>query len=120
PKDGEKVFAPFHTKNGPQPHEWDGLLPRFKRLYINRDISKLKGITKEDVFKVTTKSFCHTCKGTGLNPKVLACKINGLNIADYELLELTDLLKELKTIKDPIGESIANQMIPTIKQLIDM
>lgn len=120
PKDGEKVFAPFHTKNGPQPHEWDGLLSRFKRLYINRDISKLKGITKEDVFKVTTKSFCHTCKGTGLNPKVLACKINGLNIADYELLELTDLLKELKTIKDPIGESIANQMIPTIKQLIDM
>src|SRR5699024_1696345 len=22
PPKGEKVFAPFHTKNGPQPHEW--------------------------------------------------------------------------------------------------
>src|SRR5690625_4259535 len=27
PQDGEIVYAPFHTKNGPQPHEWDGLLP---------------------------------------------------------------------------------------------
>src|SRR5690554_1759199 len=22
PPEGEKVYAPFHTKNGPQPHEW--------------------------------------------------------------------------------------------------
>lgn len=49
PPDGKKVYAPFHTKNGPQPHEWDGLLPRFTRLYINRDISKLKQVSQDDV-----------------------------------------------------------------------
>lgn len=120
PKDGEKVYAPFHTKNGPQPHEWDGLLPRFTRLYINRDISKLREITEEDVFQVTTKSFCPTCEGSGLNPKVLACKINGLNIAQYDQLELTELLEELQKIDDPMGEGIAKQIIPQIKQLIHM
>src|SRR5690625_7499123 len=25
PPEGERVFAPFHTKNGPKPHDWDGL-----------------------------------------------------------------------------------------------
>ena len=98
PQNGERVFAPFHTKNGPQPHEWDGLIPRFKRLYINRDISKLRGITEEDVFKVTTQTACPTCEGSGLNPKILACKINGMNIAQYDQLELTELKNELSHI----------------------
>ena len=115
PREGERVFAPFHTKNGPQPHEWDGLLPRFTRLYINRDISKLKEVSQDDVLAVSTQSLCPTCQGSGLNPKVLECKINGLNIAEYDQLELTELLEELTNIKDPMGESIAQQAIPPCK-----
>src|SRR5699024_1477142 len=120
PPKGEKVYAPFHTKNGPQPHEWDGLLPRFTRLYINRDISKLKQVSQDDVLAVSTHSLCKTCQGSGLNPKVLECKINGLNIVEYDQLELTELLKELTKIKDPLGESIALQAIPHIRQLVEM
>lgn len=120
PPEGEKVFAPFHTKNGPQPHEWDGLLPRFKRLYIHRDVSKLKQVSEDEVFAVCTRSLCPTCHGSGLNPKVLECKINGLHIADYDRLELTELLAELMKITDPMGKSIAWQAIPSIQQLIDM
>ena len=120
PPKGEKVFAPFHTKNGPQDHEWDGLLPRFTRLYINRDITKLKQVSQDDVLAVSTHSLCPTCQGSGLNPKVLECKINGLNIAEYDQLELTEVLEELTKIKDPMGESIALQAMPLIKQLIEM
>ena len=120
PPEGEQVFAPFHTKHGPQPHEWDGLLPRFTRLYINRDISKLKQVSQDDVFAVSTQDLCSTCQGSGLNPEVLTCKINGLNIAQYDQLELTDLLEELTMIKDPLGESIVQQAISPIKQLVDM
>ena len=119
-REGERVFAPFHTKNGPQKHEWDGLLPRFTRLYINRDISKLKEVSQDDVLAVSTHSLCPTCQGSGLNPKVLECRINGLNIAEYDQLELTELLEELTNIKDPMGESIAQQAIPHIKQLVEM
>lgn len=118
--DGEKVYAPFHTKNGPQPHEWDGLLPRFTRLYIKRDITKLKEITIDDVLAVSTRTLCPTCQGSGLNPKVLECKINGLNIADYYELELNELLVELENITDSLGEPIARQLLPQVQQLIDM
>src|SRR5699024_2572599 len=111
---------PFHTKHGPQDHEWDGLLPRFTRLYINRDISKLKQISLDDVLAVSTHSLCPTCQGSGLNPKVLECRINGLNIAEYDQLELTDILEELTKIKDPMGASIALQAMPHIKQLVEM
>ncbi|WP_099364423.1 ATP-binding cassette domain-containing protein [Fredinandcohnia onubensis] len=120
PQEGEKVYAPFHTKNGPQDHEWDGLLPRFTRLYINRDITKLKEVSQDDVLAVSTHSLCPTCQGSGLNPKVLECRINNLNIADYDQLELPDIIEELKNIKDPMGESIAQQIIPHVTQLVDM
>ncbi|MBD7907790.1 ATP-binding cassette domain-containing protein [Sporosarcina gallistercoris] len=118
PPEGERVFAPFHTKDGPHDHEWDGLLPRFTRLYINRDVSKLKQTSQEDVLAVSTHTLCPTCEGSGLNPKVLECKINGYNIAEYDQLELTDLLSELSKIKDPIGKSIAQQAIPNVEQLV--
>ncbi len=120
PPEGERVFAPFHTKNGPQPHEWDGLLPRFTRLYINRDVSKLKEVSQDDVLAISTRSLCPTCQGSGLNPKVLECRINGLNIAEYDQLELTELREELTNIKDPLGEPIAQQAIPHIVQLVEM
>ena len=120
PPEGEKVYAPFHTKNGPQDHEWDGLLPRFTRLYINRDVSKLKQVSQDDVLAVSTRDLCPMCQGSGLNPKVLECRINGLNIAEYDQLELTDLLEELTKIKDPMGKSIAQQAIPFVNQLVEM
>lgn len=120
PPAGEKVNAPFHTKNGPQPHDWDGILPRFTRLYINRDISKLKEITMDDVFAVSSRGSCLTCEGSGLNPEVLASKINGLNIAAYDELELTELLHELKNINDPLGTSVAEQAIAPVNRLVEM
>ncbi|MFB9860439.1 excinuclease ABC subunit UvrA [Salinicoccus siamensis] len=120
PPEGERVFAPFHTKDGPHPHEWDGLLPRFTRLYINRDVSKLAQTSLDDVLEMTSRKPCPTCQGSGLNPEVLACKINGFNIADYNGFELTELLTELEKINDPIGSAIALQTIPSIKQLIDL
>src|SRR5699024_11839192 len=110
----------FHTKNGPQDHEWDGLLPRFTRLYINRDISKLKQVALDDVLAVSSHTLCPTCQGSGLNTKVLASKINDLNIAEYNQLDLTEINKELLNIKDPIGESIERQVITQIKKLVEL
>ncbi len=120
PPKGDKVYAPFHTKNGPQDHEWDGLLPRFRRLYINRDISTLKQVSEEDVLNVSKLSPCFTCEGSGLAPDVLACKINGLNIVAYNQLELTDLKMELRKITDSLGTSLVTQIKPHIERLIDM
>lgn len=120
PPKGKKIYAPFHTKNGPQDHEWDGLIPRFKRLYINRDLSKLKQVSEEEVLNMSTLSACSTCEGTGLHPDVLASKINGLNIIEFYQLELTDLIQVLTKITDPLGSSIAAQAIPHIDRLLHM
>lgn len=120
PKEGEQAFSRYYYKVGSRNIEWDGILPRFIRLYINRDLTKLKNVSPEDVLAVTSHTPCPTCEGSGLNPKVLESKINGLNIADYARLELMELLGELGNIKDPVGTSIAEQAYPSVKQLVDL
>ena len=120
PPGGGTVYAPFHTKDGPANSQWDGLLPRFIRLYINRDITKLKQVSQDDVLAVSKHSLCPTCKGSGLNPKVLECKIDSYNILEYEHLEMTEIVEELAKIKDPLGKAIAQQAIPSIEQLIEI
>ncbi|MBT2582995.1 ATP-binding cassette domain-containing protein [Planococcus sp. ISL-109] len=120
PPFGERAFGTYYTKDSSQDYEWDGIIPRFIRLYINRDLSKLKKTSQEDVLAMSTHTACPTCLGSGLNPKVLECKINGLNIAHYEGLELTELLVELAKINDPVGKSIAQQAFPNVKQLVDL
>ncbi|GKW47351.1 ATP-binding cassette domain-containing protein [Planococcus sp. NCCP-2050] len=120
PKEGEQAFSRYYYKVGSRNIEWDGILPRFIRLYINRDLTKLKNVSQEDVLAVTSHTPCPTCEGSGLNPKVLESKINGLNIADYARLELTELLGELENIKNPVGTSIAEQAYPSVKQLVDL
>lgn len=120
PPEGERAFSTYYYKVGNRDIEWDGILPRFIRLYINRDLTKLKITSQEDVLAMTTHTACPTCEGSGLNPKVLECKINGLNIAHYDHLELTDLLEELAKIQDPVGKSIAQQVLPNVRQLVDL
>jgi len=120
PPGGGTVDAPFHTKDGPQNAQWDGLLPRFIRLYIHRDLTKLKRVSQDDVLAVSTHATCPLCQGTGLNPQVLASKINGLNILEYADLELSQIWAELGKIDDPLGRSIAQQIQPAIEQLIEM
>jgi len=120
PADGEELIMPFRTKNGDHVSKWDGLLPRFQRLYIDRDISNLKQVDQDDMTAVSTTEPCPTCEGTGLNPKILASKINGLNIAEMYRLEMDELIDQLTQIDDPLGTPLTKQAIPIVQQMIDM
>ncbi len=118
--EGKEVIMPFHTKNGPHRSKWDGLLPRFQRLYVDRDISNLKEVDDDDVKAMSSIKPCPTCEGTGLNPKVLASKINGIHIAEMYNLEMEPLLEKLEEIEDPLGTPLTEQAIPIVEQIINM
>ena len=65
PPEGERAFSTYYYKVGNRDIEWDGILPRFIRLYINRDLTKLKITSQEDVLAMTTHTACPTCEGSG-------------------------------------------------------
>ena len=100
--------------------EYEGVIPRFTRLYLKRDITKLKQKLQDEIMSHVRRGPCHTCEGTGLNPKALASKINGRNIVDCMDMTASDLLPFLETIDDPRGSSLARQIAEYLQRMIDV
>lgn len=100
--------------------DYEGVVPRFRRLYLNRDISKLKKGLQDEIMMFIHKASCSSCNSTGLNPKALASKINNHNIADYYAMQVNDLLMVLKEIHSPVGSSIAGQIADGLGHMVEV
>ena len=100
--------------------EYEGVFPRFERVYMKRDITKLKKSLQEEIMSHVRHGFCRTCGGSGLNPKALASRINGKNIVECMDMTASDLLPFLKTISDPRGCSLAKQITEYLERMIDV
>lgn len=100
--------------------EYEGVIPRFTRLYLKRDITKLKQKLQDEIMSHVQHGPCSTCGGTGLNPKALASNINGKNIVDCMNMTAADLLPFLETIDDPRGKSLARQIAGYLQRMIDV
>ncbi|MBQ2191709.1 MAG: excinuclease ABC subunit UvrA, partial [Clostridia bacterium] len=97
-----------------------GVYPRFERVYMKRDITKLKKKLQDEILTHVRRGFCRTCGGSGLNPKALASKINGKNIVDCMDMTAADLLPFLAAIDDPRGSALARQIAAYLERMIDV
>lgn len=100
--------------------KYEGVIPRFNRLYLNRDLSRQKQAVQDEVMTFIRTGPCPTCGGIGLNPKALASRINGYNIADYYNMQISELLPVLRQITVPVGASIANQIGECLQNMISV
>lgn len=100
--------------------DYEGVVPRFYRVYLKRDITKLKKGLQAEIMSHVRRGPCHACGGSGLNPKALASKINGKNIVDCMDMTAEDLLPYLATIDDPRGTSLAGQIAEYLHRMVDV
>ena len=97
--------------------EYEGVFPRFERVYMKRDITKLKKNLQEEIMTHVRHGYCPTCGGSGLNPKALASRINGRNIVECMDMTASDLLPFLKAINDARGCSLAKQIAEYLERM---
>lgn len=90
--------------------DYEGVVPRFKRLYLSRDISKLKKGLQEEILSHVHQGPCEACGGSGLNPAALASRVGGLNIVEMGDMPVLELLGVLEGLDDPRGSSLARQI----------
>ena len=100
--------------------EYEGVFPRFERVYMRRDITKLKKTLQDEIMSHVRHGFCKTCGGSGLNPKALASRINGKNIVECMDMTASDLLSFMLTIESPRGTSLARQITEYLQRMIDV
>ena len=99
---------------------YEGVLPRFRRLYMNRDISKLKKSLQEEILSHVTRGRCQACGGTGLNPRALESRIAGRNIMDMMELPVSELLPILLSLEDARGRSLARQLAGVLRRMAEV
>lgn len=92
----------------PSSARFQGVVPRFRRAYLDHEPSRLTPAEREGLARVITRQRCADCAGARLNSSILSCKINGQSIADCAGLEITDLLTFIRTVNaEPVSTVLA-------------
>ncbi|MEV2272020.1 excinuclease ABC subunit UvrA [Nonomuraea africana] len=96
---GSGVKIELTMKNGTFSVEYEGLVDRFTRRGVTRDLSAHSEKTREQVQRFLTEGICPDCGGDRLNPEALATKIDGRSIADWTRMQVTDLIEVLGPVE---------------------
>jgi excinuclease UvrABC ATPase subunit len=99
---------------------FDGVAKKFYEKYILRDVKTMSERTQKMVEPFISEGPCPLCKGARLNQSVLKCKINGLNIAEMSAMEISELIKTVKAIKEPAAKSVLDTLVQRLQYLIDI
>lgn len=105
--------------NWPKTAKFEGLIHRFRRSFLINDNFEKKRFLK-DVQRVVTTHQCPTCNGQRLNQKVLRCKINGMNIAEFTALTIEETIPFLKTIQSDKATFIIQPLLTQLEALNDI
>ncbi len=99
---------------------FEGIIDKFTRKFITRDIKTLSERTQKAVAPYLTLGPCTLCKGTRLSQAALSCKINGRNIAELSAREIGPLIEALNTITDPVAAPIVETLTTRLQHLVDI
>ncbi len=97
-----------------------GIIEKFTKAYIKRDIKTLSERTQKRVAPYIGFGPCSLCKGARLNQAALNCKINGKNIAELSAIEITDLIPVLSTITDPVAAPMLATLKERLQHIVDI
>jgi excinuclease UvrABC ATPase subunit len=70
---------------------YEGLIPKFKRLYLGKDAEDLAPHLRPSFERVVTQGPCTACGGTRLSEVARACRVKGKNIAECSAMQVSEL-----------------------------
>nr|BFE80756.1 hypothetical protein GCM10020093_033570 [Planobispora longispora] len=108
----------FETKGGPVHQKFEGLLDKFDRLYIKRDIDTMSN--REALFRFVSDEVCPLCAGARLNQAALSSKIGGRSIAELAAMEIRLLVDVVAEITEPVAATMVEALLDRLRHLISI
>lgn len=99
---------------------FQGIVDKFSRKYITRDVKTMSERTQKAVAPYMTFGPCTLCNGTRLSQAALSCKINGKNIAELSAMEVDDLIEAVRAINDPVAAPMVETLTERLQHMIDI
>jgi excinuclease UvrABC ATPase subunit len=112
----------FKTTYNGQPFNarYEGIISKFTRAYIKRDLKTLSERTQKQVEPYLTMGPCALCKGARLNQAALASKIAGKNIAECSAMEIGELLPWLEKLESKLEQAITKTLLERLQAMVDI
>ncbi|WP_197048428.1 ATP-binding cassette domain-containing protein [Streptosporangium roseum] len=89
------------TGGGAINSKYEGLIPKFRRLYMSKDADQMAPHLRIAFEKIVTSAPCPLCGGARLNQAALGSLINGRNIAECAAMEVRSLAEFIRGIDEP-------------------
>ncbi|MBB5802231.1 excinuclease ABC A subunit [Saccharothrix ecbatanensis] len=104
-------------RNGQINSTYEGLIPKFTRLYLTKDPDSMAPHLRVAVERVVTTVVCETCAGSRLSAETLSCKIAGTNIAECAAMQVSELAEFVDKISDPTVAPVVAALRVTLDNL---
>ena len=99
---------------------FEGIIDKFSRKFITRDLKTMSERTQKAVEPYLTLGPCTLCKGARLSQAALSSKINGRNIAELSAMEVGALIDVIRAIKAPEAAPIVATLTERLQHLVDI
>jgi len=122
----EELNTLYHSKpvkvslGGGMNLNFEGVVDKFTRKYILRDLKTMSERTQKSVAPFITMGPCMLCHGARISQKALACKIGKYNIADLANMQVDKLADVIKEIDDPAAKSIVKLLGERLSNLVEI
>ncbi|MER5643148.1 excinuclease ABC subunit UvrA [Streptosporangium sp. NPDC002524] len=113
---GNGPVISFRTKAGMAPQKYEGVIDKFNRLYIKRDIEERAN--RDAVMEFVSALPCPLCEGARLNQAALACRIGGRNIAELAAMEVRHLVDVVAGIDAPVAATMVPAILARLRHLV--
>ena len=114
------LYGSRDGKGEPENPKVTGLVHKYTKTLLNRDISSKSRHTREKSQNLVAEMECTDCQGKRLNEAALRCKINGSSIGDLCDMELTQLREVLYHITDQTVEVLVQTLIEGLDRMIEI
>ena len=105
---------------GSYPMAYEGVLDKIRRLYLSKEPESLQPRVRRAVEAAAVFGDCPECDGVRLNEAARSCRIGGVNIADCNAMQVTDLSEWTRALDAagvaPLLESLAS----TLENLVEI
>jgi excinuclease UvrABC ATPase subunit len=100
--------------------KWEGLVPRFERTFLSKDVETAQPHIRAAIERVATFAPCPECGGARLGQAALAAKIGGRNIAECAAMQVDDLAEFLAGIEAPNVAPALDALRHTLDSLVEV
>ncbi len=97
-----------------------GLIPQIQKSYLSKDVDALQPHIRAFVERAITFQTCPDCGGSRLSEGARKSKIGGKSIADVSAMQITDLAKWIRSLKEPSVQPLLEALGHTLDSFVDI